>query len=173
MTVRASRLLGAERVIAARRNQEVLQALGADAAIDLRLPAAELKQAFAREIGRALQVAVDFICGPVTEALIETLAQSDLTAAAAASDLRAVEVGSMAGATIALPGGSLRGARLTILGSAAGNFPPPERMRAIIDDVLARAAKGEIAVETAIRPLSAVADAWAAPDDGRRVVLTV
>lgn len=173
LTVRVARLLGAGRVIAAGRNQEILQSLGADATIDLAAPRSELQEAFRREVAGGLDVVVDFVWGPVTEALISVLVQPDLHAAAHAGDLRLVEVGAMGGPTIALPGGALRGARLTILGSGTGNFPPPEGLKAFIADILARGARGEIDVETTTRPLAEVAEAWTAPDHGRRVVLTV
>ncbi len=173
MTVRAAQLLGAGRVIAAGRNRPVLQSLGADSTIDLTLPAPDLKEAFAGEIAHGLDIVVDFVWGSVTEALISALVQPDLHAAAHAGDLRLVEVGAMGGPNIALPGGALRGARLAILGSGTGNYPPPDVLATFIADILGRAAKGEIGVETAQRPLAEVAEAWTAPDDGRRVVLTV
>jgi NADPH:quinone reductase-like Zn-dependent oxidoreductase len=173
LAVRAARLLGASRIVAAGRNQKVLRTLDADAAIDLTLPPPDLKEAFRRELAGGLDVVVDFVWGPVTEQLISVLVQPDLHAAAHAGDLRLVQVGAMGGPNIALPGGALRGARLTILGSGTGNYPPPKILRTFIADILARAARGEIGVETVARPLSEAAEAWAAPDDGRRIVLTV
>ena len=173
LTVQAARLLGAGRVIAAGRNRKVLQSLGADATIDLTAPASDLADAFRREAAEGLDVVVDFVWGPVTEALISVLVQPDLHAAAHGGELRLVEVGAMGGPAIALPGGALRGARLTILGSGTGNYPPRGVLATFIADILARAARGEIGVETVARPLAEVAQAWAAPDDGRRVVLTV
>jgi len=172
MTVRAARLLGAGRVIAAGRNQEILNTLGADATIDLRLPKAELKQAFAREAARGIDLIVDFVWGPAAEALIEALVRPDLIASGG-GEVRFVQVGSMGGDAITLPFGALRGARLTLLGSGTGNFPPPERMKSIIAEILERAAKGEIGVEVARQPLSEIAEAWSAKEDERRIVLLV
>lgn len=173
LTVRAAQLLGAGPVIAAGRNQKILQSLGADATIDLGAPASELREAFGREVANGLDVVVDFVWGPVTETLISVLVQPDLHAVAHAGDLRLVEVGAMGGPNIALPGGALRGSRLVVLGSGTGNYPPPAVLASFIADILARAARREIGVETATRPLAEVAEAWTAPDDGRRIVLTV
>ena len=173
LTVRAAQLLGAGRVIAAGRNQEILQSLGADATIDLAASPSELHEVFRREVAGGLDVVVDFVWGPVTEALISVLVQPDLHAAGHGGDLRLVEVGAMGGPTIALPGQALRGARLTIIGSGTGNYPPPDILQGLISDILARGAKDEVAVETTTRPLSEVTEAWTAPDDRRRVVLTV
>ena len=124
-----------------------------------------------RVIAGGLDVVVDFVWGPVTEALTSVLVRPDLHAARS-GELRLVEVGAIAGPTLALPGGALRGARPSILGSGSGNYPPPNGLEAVIADILARGAKGEIAVGTTTRPLSEVAEAWSAPDEGRRVVLT-
>ncbi|MBV9288472.1 MAG: hypothetical protein JO288_11740 [Hyphomicrobiales bacterium] len=172
MTVRAARLLGAGRVIAAARNQEIMNTLGADATIDLRLPKEELKQAFAREAARGIDLVVDFVWGPAAEALIEALVRPDLIASGG-GEIRFVQVGSMGGDAITLNFGALRGARLTLLGSGTGNFPPPERMRSLIAEILERAAKREIGVEVARRPLSEIAEAWTAKEDERRIVLMV
>jgi len=173
LTVSAARILGAARVVAAGRNQKILQALGVDATIDLTLPPSDLEEAFRREAALGLDVVVDFVWGAVTEALISVLIQPDLHAAAHAGDLRLVDVGAIGGPAISLPGAALRGARLTILGSGTGNYPPPDLLRTFVAEILARAAKGEIGVETVARPLTEAAEAWTARDDGRRVVLTV
>lgn len=173
LAVRAARLLGAGRVVAAGRNRAILDGLGADATIDLTLPAGDLREAFRREVAGGLDVVVDFIWGPVTEALISVLVQPDLHAASHAGDLRLVEVGAMGGPNIALPGGALRGARLVILGSGTGNYPPREVLSGLVADILARAARGEISIETAVRPLAEVTEAWRAPSDGRRVALAI
>ncbi len=171
MTVRAARLLGAGRVIAAGRRQEALNALGADATIDLKLAAPELKAAFAAEVARGVDVIIDFVWGAVTEALIEQLVRSDV-APAGGGEIRLVEVGAMGGPKISLDGGALRGARLQIFGSGTGNYPVGDEMRTFVVDILTRAAKGEIDMNVARRPFSEVAEAWSAGEDGLRVVLT-
>ena len=125
LAVRAARLLGAGRVVAAGRRLEQLAALDTDLRIDLRLPAQELRNRFSEEAERGIGVVVDYIWGTPSETLIDVLVKSDL----AAEDLRGpgvrlVSVGAMAGPTITLPSAALRGSRLSILGSGTANFPP-------------------------------------------------
>jgi NADPH:quinone reductase-like Zn-dependent oxidoreductase len=175
MAVRAARLLGAGRVVAAGRRQEVLAALGADATIDLRLPQGELREIFAEEAKRGIGVVVDYVWGPAVEALIDALIVHYLsTAPRAARDVRLVSVGAMAGPAIALPSAALRGSWLRILGSGTANYPPPETMKAFVSDILAHAARGEISLDVARRPLAEVSAAWSeAGDPDRRMVLTI
>jgi len=173
LAVRAARLEGAGRVIACGRRPDALAALGADATIDLRLPADALRATFAREAARGVGVVVDYVWGPPAEALIGALTTHDLGSSPGERDLRYVQVGAMAGANISLDGGALRGARLTLLGSGTGNFPPFPRMREIVGEIFARAAAGDIEQPVVRRPASEIARVWAEPDSAdHKVVLT-
>jgi NADPH:quinone reductase-like Zn-dependent oxidoreductase len=172
LAVKAARLLGAGRVIAAGRRQDVLASLDADAVIDLAQPPEALGAAFAAEAARGIDLIVDYIWGPPVEALIATLVKTDLTTSGGdGPGIRLVSVGVMAGAEITLPSAALRGSRLTILGSGTANFPPPAQMKVFVAEILARAASGEIGLEIDERPLSDVATAWSAPTGDRRIVL--
>jgi len=66
--VKIAKLLGAGRVAAAGRNQQVLSTLhkvGADATINLDVPTGDLGQAFAPEAGDSgFQVVIDYVSGP-------------------------------------------------------------------------------------------------------------
>jgi NADPH:quinone reductase-like Zn-dependent oxidoreductase len=72
LAVKIAKLLGAGRVVAAGRNQQVLSTLhqlGADATI--RLDAPELGEAFAREAGHSgFQVVIDYVWGRPTEVFL-------------------------------------------------------------------------------------------------------
>ena len=172
MAVRAARLLGAGRVVAAGRRQEVLRSLDADATIDLRLPAADLRAAFAREAALGLGIILDYVWGPATEILLDVLMKSDLSDDARDGDVRLVALGAMAAPTIALPSTILRASRLTILGSGSGNFPPVPRLKSMVSDILSRAARGEIGVDVVCRPLERVHEVWTATEHGdHRLVL--
>lgn len=173
MAMAAARLLGAERVVAAGRRQDVLAGLGADAVIDLRADPAALREAFAAEAARGVGVVIDYVWGPPAEALIEVLVKSDLSSADPEGEgVRFVSVGAMAGGSIALPSAALRGARLAILGSGTGNFPPIPHMREIVGAILGHAARGEIALKVEEVPLADVAEHWdAAGNPDRRIVL--
>ena len=80
----------------------------------------------------------------------------------------------MAGASIALNGGALRGARLTLMGSGTGNWPPGERLKAVIAEVFGLAARGEITQAFERRPQSEVGAAWKEPlSPDYKLVLTM
>jgi NADPH:quinone reductase-like Zn-dependent oxidoreductase len=172
LAVRAARLLGAGRVVAAGRRLEQLAALDTDSIIDLRLPAQELRNRFAEEAERGIGVVVDYIWGTPSETLIDVLVKSDLAAEdSRGPDVRLVSVGAMAGPTITLPSAALRGSRLSILGSGTANFPPIDRLKEIVADILARASRGEIGLEVEEQPLAQVKEAWTAERADRRIVL--
>src|SRR6202022_2088363 len=73
LAVQTAKLLGAGRVIAAGRNEQVLSTLhdlGADSTIRLDKPGQDLTETFAREAGDAgFDVIIDYLWGPPTEAL--------------------------------------------------------------------------------------------------------
>jgi hypothetical protein len=64
---------------------------------------------------------VDYLWGPPAEAAIAAIARRGL--AHAAPRVRLVEVGQMAGPTIALPAEVLRSSGLEVLGSGRGTIP--------------------------------------------------
>lgn len=172
LAVKAARLLGAGKVIAAGRRQDVLESLGADATIDLRLPTEELALAFAEQAAQGIDVVVDYLWGPPVETLISTLVTSDLHVSGADRGVRLVAVGEMAGRTVALPSGALRGSKLSIIGSGTANFPPKPKMQEIVAEILNYAAEGVLPVDVELAPLSDVTEAWRrAAESDRRLVL--
>ncbi len=174
LAVKAARLLGARRVVAAGRRQDVLAELDADATIDLRLSPEELGQAFAEEAAHGIHVIVDYVWGAPVEALLANLGKADSPAGGSSARARLVSVGTMAGRTITLPSTPLRSLPLELLGSGTGNFPPPERMASIVGDILSRAAAGELTMEIERFDLDQVKRAWAAAEtSAMRPVLMV
>jgi len=170
--VRAARLLGAGRVIAAGRNPAVLAALDADATIDLTLAGDDLVAAF-RALGQ-IDVVIDYVWGPPVEALLKALTNAHTDVAAGSNrGTRIVTLGEMAGSHASLPSGVFRSSRLKLLGSGTGNFPPEQRMRDMIADIFASTLRGDIAISTDACPLAQVSDAWslAASSDSRIVLL--
>nr|WP_245610283.1 zinc-binding alcohol dehydrogenase family protein [Yersinia kristensenii] len=163
LAIAAARHLGAGRIIAAGRRQEVLATLGADATVDLTLQGAELTDAFVQAAGpTGYHVIVDYIWGPATEALFAALTRHDLTSHANDSDrgIRLVNVGSMASPTLQLPSAVLRSANLHILGSGTGNFPPIPELKQIVTDIFSLAAQQKISIDTQVHKLEEVADVW-------------
>src|ERR1700722_2755162 len=81
LAVRIASLLGAGRVVAAGREASILESLreiGAGAIIDLKLPDAEVYDAFVRESGDAYDVILDFLWGHPTELLFRAITPSEV-----------------------------------------------------------------------------------------------
>src|SRR5579862_2506885 len=95
LAIQTAKLLGAGRVIAAGRNEQVLRSLpdlGADATIRLDKSGRDLTEAFASEAGEAgFDVIIDYLWGPPTEALVAAITRTDFKSAS--SRVRLVEVG--------------------------------------------------------------------------------
>lgn len=174
MAVAIARHLGAGRIVACGRRQPVLDALGADATINLDASEAQISGAFAREVERGVGVVVDYLWGRPAELLIGAIARPDLHSSAEDAAIRFVTVGAMAGPDIALPSNALRGSRLELIGSGTGNFPHGETMRRAIAAVLDLARAGDLPVDAHAVPLENIAEAWAVPENpDTRVVVTV
>jgi hypothetical protein len=124
LAVRIAKLLGAARVVAAGRNQQVLSTqpeLGADGTIRLGAPDNELRDAFASAIGSSgFQVVIDYVSGRPVEVLLSPMTRKEF--AAAGPQIRLLQVGESAGPTISLPAAVLRSSALATLGTAG--IPP-------------------------------------------------
>ena len=171
LSVRIAKLLGAERVVAAGRNRSVLAALhkvGADATIELDLPAEKLSAKFAHEAGKAgFNVVIDYVWGAPAEAFLKAITRNQF--AAAEAETRYVQVGESAGASITLPAAVLRSTPITIMGTAG--IPSREVMVDAMEKVMAHAASGELAIETERVPLAEIEDAWSRDPRGKRFVM--
>src|SRR5581483_6351609 len=144
LAVKIAKLLGAARVVAAGRNQQVLDTLtdlGADATISLALSATELADAFLHEAGQSgFQVVIDYLWGAPAEAFFAAITRKEF--AAIQSETRFVQVGESAAPTITLPAAVLRSTALTILGSAG--IPPRDVLVEALQQVMAHAARGNL-----------------------------
>jgi NADPH:quinone reductase-like Zn-dependent oxidoreductase len=171
LAIKIAKLLGAARVVAAGRNQEVLNTLhqhGADATIRLDMPAQELSDAFVQEAGQSgFQVVIDYVWGRPAEAFLAAITGKEFVATR--SDTRFVQVGESAGPTISLPAAVLRSAALTILGTAG--IPPRNILVDALQKVMAHAASGELYVGTERVPLAEIENAWERDQQGSRLVI--
>jgi NADPH:quinone reductase-like Zn-dependent oxidoreductase len=171
LAVRLAKLLGATRVVAAGRNQQVLDSLGqlgADSTIRLDLSAKDLQEAFVQEAGESgFQVVIDYVWGQPTETFLSAITTRKF--AAIKSETRLVQVGESAGPTIALPASVLRSTALTIMGTAG--IPPGEVLANALRRVMEHAANGELQVETERVRLADIESAWQADQHGRRLVV--
>lgn len=173
LAVQIAKHLGAGRVVAVGRNEQVLKTLpdlGADATLPLGQSDPDLIAAFAAEFRRRpVDVILDYLWGHPTEILLEALTGHDVSAES--SRIRLVEIGEMAGPTVSLGGAALRSSGLEIYGSGGGSIP----YQAIFDalpQIWALAAAGRLFIETERVPLADIEAAWQRRDlHGRRLVI--
>jgi NADPH2:quinone reductase len=174
LAIQMAKLLGARRVIAAGRNEEVLHTLhdlGADATIRLGEPGQDLAEVFAREAGEnGFDVIIDYLWGPPTEALLAALARRDLKPAS--SRVRLVEVGESGGPAVSLAAAVLRSSRLEILGAGSGNAAAsPEIWIEAVRQLMSNIGCGTLRIDTERVPLGEVEHAWHRDQRGRRTVI--
>ncbi|MFZ0293328.1 MAG: zinc-binding alcohol dehydrogenase family protein [Candidatus Sulfotelmatobacter sp.] len=174
LAIQMAKLLGAGRVIAVGRNEQVLNTLhglGADATIRLDEPGQDLIEVFVREAGDSgFDVILDYLWGPITEALLTAIARKDLKPAS--SRIRLVEVGENAGPTISLPAAVLRSSRLELLGAGSGNAPAsPEIWIGAVRQLMSNVARGALRIDIERVPLEEVENAWQQERQGRRAVI--
>jgi NADPH2:quinone reductase len=171
LAVRLAKLLGAARVVAAGRNQQVLNSigqLGADSTIRLDMPAKDLQEAFVREADESgFQVVIDYVWGPPTEAFLSAITSREF--ATMKSETRLVQVGESAGPTITLPAAVLRSTALTIMGTAG--IPPGDVLANALQRVMAHAANGEVQIDIEGVRLADIEGAWERDQHGRRLVV--
>lgn len=176
----AKRKFGADRVVAAGRSAERLARLaelGADDSIRIDQPNApsdgiegEVRQHHAE---RPFDLVLDYLWGRPAEQTLRALGGDDL--GAGFHRTRYVQIGEMAGPTLELSAGTLRSAGIELLGQGGGSVPREAYGRVaaeILPALFAMLGDGSITVDTQVRPLSQVSDAWTAPArSGVRVVL--
>ena len=171
LAVMIAKLLGAARVVAAGRNQQILDSLhrlGADGTIQLDRPAEEIAQSFVQEAGKSgFQVVIDYLWGRPTEVFLSAITRSKFSAIG--SEVRLVQVGESAGPIIALPAAVLRSTALTILGTAG--IPDRNVLADAFQQVMTHAATGKLSVDTSRVPLASVEAAWEQAPQGRRIVI--
>jgi NADPH:quinone reductase-like Zn-dependent oxidoreductase len=176
LAVQIAKLFGAGQIIAAGRDPQrlaSLPALGATATVPLgATPAAAAKaDGAAKRLGQTaadVDVVLDYLWGePAVAAMVAILTnRSDR-----GKPLTWIEIGSVAGATAAIPSAALRQARLQIVGSGQGSVSTREylaELHALADAIAA----GTLDIDARAVPLAHVEQAWAAADANHRVVLT-
>ena len=169
LAIQAARHLGAARIVAAGRNLEVLASQNLDAVISLMQPEDAIRDAFAAETAKGIDVVIDYLWGRPTELLLEALSRGFDPNATRST--RLIEVGESAGKSISLPGATLRSIDLTVMGSGFGSFP----LQGVLDAIptlFRLAAAGTLRVAVEPLPLAEVASAWNRKESGRRIVLT-
>ena len=168
LAIQIARLLGAKRVVAAGREDAILRKilnLGADATIDLKLPDAELADAFL-QAADAYDVILDFVWGRPTEILFKTFTPS--TVGFAERRIRYAQIGASAGPALTLSAETLRTSGLEMMGASPVMAEAlPEAMKM----VWAWIAERKLTMDIDKVPLRDVAAAWNSKTPGGRVVI--
>ncbi len=171
LAVQIARRLGAARVVAAGRNPaalEELAQLGADAVIPLTDDNAALAASLRQEWSQhAVNVVLDYLWGKPAETVLAAMTQKGLQHAAAR--IRYVEVGSMAGRTIALNGETLRSSGLELIGSGFGSISMEKILQAL-GEFLQEAAMRPFKIKIETAPLREVEARWNSAEKGARLV---
>jgi NADPH:quinone reductase-like Zn-dependent oxidoreductase len=172
----AKSVFGAGKVVVAGRDTarlDWLRTVGADEAIALGEddPFARVGAMHAE---RPFDAVLDYLWATPAERVLAAL--SDSHPAAHYHATRFVQIGSMAGLTMNLPAGILRGTGIVMSGVGIGSVPP-EVLARVRTEALPRlfdmVAAGDLHLRTQARPLADVEQVWtAAEPSGTRVVLT-
>ncbi|MEO7719563.1 MAG: zinc-binding dehydrogenase [Capsulimonas sp.] len=168
LAVQIAKYLGAKKVIATGRNPEALQsltALGADVVIPLTLGADALEAAFQEQFAAGVDVVADYLWGKSAELLLMAGAK----AGPEAIPIRFVQIGSISGENIALPGAALRSSAIVLMGSGLKSIPI-QRILSAIDGVLQAAVPGKFEIATQAIPLSEVEQSWGIDNGKKRIV---
>ncbi len=169
MAVQVARLLGAQRVVGAGRDEQRLQALttlGADAAVRL----TEDVEATGRALAAAaaeVDVVLDYLGGePAAHAVTALLGSR----ADRSRELNWIQIGAVAGVTAPVPSAALRSANFRIQGVGQGAVSPREYLTQL-PSLVAEISAGRLSLATRTVPLSDVEIAWSDPEGaGERTV---
>lgn len=161
LAIRIAKHLGAGKVIATTRNTahfEALRALGADSLIPLDLPEAELRTAFREAIhAQGTVIVLDYLWGPSAEVFLQVA--GEYNGGQAQPRIRYVQIGSIAGNSISLPGPLLRSSGLELLGSGLGSASQAEIVAAAgaVFRIITRA---DLSIETECAGLEDIEQDW-------------
>jgi NADPH:quinone reductase-like Zn-dependent oxidoreductase len=172
----AKSVFDAGRVVAAGRDVQRLEWLRTAGADDvIALGASDFKtQVAALHADGPFDTVLDYLWGQPAEHVLDALASSHPSAHY--HQTRFLQIGSMAGLTMTLPAGILRGNGIVISGVGLGSVPAEVLAQARVEALprlFDMAASGELQLRTLTRPLDEVGQAWTdAEPSGTRVVLT-
>ena len=172
LAIQVAKHLGAGRVVAAGRNQDILSVLnklGADATIGLNQADDALAEAFSQEADVAsFDVVLDFLWGHPVEVLLAAMTRKGFPSARAGT--RLIQIGDSAGPVISLSAAALRASAITIVGS--GVMPPLSVLSETFARLFVLAAHHQLHIDVEAVPLADIERVWTRGDlDGRRVVI--
>lgn len=171
LAVQIAKYLGAKKVIATGRNPRILGALGAigaDEVIRFSDDYDALEKRFKEVFAAGVDIVVDYLWGESTKRLLIACAGT----VPEAVPLRYVQVGSIAGAEIALPAGVLRACAIQMMGSGIGSLSTA-RLVYCVGELLKATVPGRFDIAAKPVPLEDVETAWPLDDSLRRTVFTI
>lgn len=171
LAVQIAKHLGAAKVIATGRHAPTLAALeaaGADAVISLEQDDAARVRALEPHFRAGVDVVLDYLWGASAQTLLTTAAKT----LPDAYPLRFVQIGSISGTQIDLPGAVLRASAISLLGSGIGSVPLSRLMNALREVMLA-AEPARLRIDTRHVALADIAEGWALNDARARTVITM
>ncbi|WP_105132934.1 quinone oxidoreductase family protein [Burkholderia sp. BE12] len=171
LAVRIAKHLGAAKVVATGRNAAALQALlnaGADAVVSLQQDDAHLARALEPHFRAGVDVVLDYLWGASAQALLGAAAK----AIPDGRRLRFVQIGSIGGADVLLPGAVLRATAIELMGSGIGSVSLP-RLLASVRGVFEAAGPAGLAIDTRRVPLADVGEYWGDTSSLVRPVFTM
>jgi NADPH:quinone reductase-like Zn-dependent oxidoreductase len=167
--IQVAKYLGASKIIATGRDEEVLAqlgVLGATETISLRQPEDNLLRCF-KSAFSGVQVVLDYLWGPSAELILKAAAGHG--SPQGEPRIRFVQIGSISGNTITLPAQLLRSSGVELLGSGLGSLSSRQILQSLTR-MFAAVTETHFAIDIDKVPLARVEEAWTRKEDGRRIV---
>ncbi|MGB8535260.1 MAG: zinc-binding alcohol dehydrogenase family protein [Acidobacteriaceae bacterium] len=167
--IQVAKYLGASRIIATGRDEQVLAqlgTLGANEIISLRQPEEDLLRSFHSALA-SVQVVLDYLWGPSAELILKAAAGHG--SPQGEPRIRFLQIGSISGNTINLPSQLLRSSGVELIGSGLGSLSAQQILQSLTK-MFAAVTKVHFAIDLNPVPLAKVEEAWTWKDHGRRIV---
>jgi NADPH:quinone reductase-like Zn-dependent oxidoreductase len=167
--IQVAKYLGASRIVATGRDEQALAqlgVLGANETISLGQPEENLLRRF-RSALEGVQVVLDYLWGPSAELILKAAAGHG--SPQGEPRIRFVQIGSIGGNAITLPGQLLRSSGVELVGSGLGSLSAQQILQSLTK-MFAAITKVHFAIDVNPVPLAKVEEAWKWKDDGRRIV---
>lgn len=168
LAVQIARHLGAGKVIATGRNQEILKDLGADAIIPIGDAGDAFENALKPQFADGIDIVLDYLWGPSAERILFAGAKAGKDAV----PIRFVQIGAMSASNITLPSAALRSSAITLMGSGIGSIPMDRLLHSTADLLNATTPAG-FKIETKTYPLTEVETIWPTAPTTPRIVFAI
>jgi NADPH:quinone reductase-like Zn-dependent oxidoreductase len=167
--IQVAKYLGASKIIATGRDEEVLAqlgVLGASETISLVQPEDNLLRRFKSALS-GVQIVLDYLWGPSAELILKAAAGHG--SPQGEPRIRFVQVGSISGNAITLPAQLLRSSGVELLGSGLGSLSARQILQSLTR-MFAAVTEVHFAIDIDKVPLAEVEEAWTRKEDERRIV---